>query len=65
MDAMLNMGYRNMLNFEHTYYLSERVVNYLMNINGFKLIETRKYLDDHSIFYCFELDCHNDMSIKK
>ena len=55
MDAMLSKGYTNMLNFEHTYFLSENVVTSLMNAKGFRLIESRNYLTDHSVFYCFEL----------
>lgn len=51
MQVMLEMGYTNCINFEHTVFLSEMFVDYLLAKNGFSIIEKRYYHDDHSIFY--------------
>jgi len=42
--------YSNVLNFEHTYYLSEQFLEYFLKKYGFKIVE-KKYFLDHSIFY--------------
>jgi len=42
--------YSNVLNFEHTYYLSEQFLEYFLEKYGFEIIE-KKYFLDHSIFY--------------
>lgn len=46
----LKKKYTNGLNFEHTLFLTEEIVDYLLKINGFEIIEKR-YFRDHSIFY--------------
>jgi hypothetical protein len=51
MRVMLERKFTNCLNFEHTLYLSDEYIEYLLNINGFSIIEKTFYLDDHSIFY--------------
>jgi SAM-dependent methyltransferase len=51
MQVMLERKYTNCLNFEHTVYLSEDYIEYLLTNNGFKVVEKSYYLDDHSIFY--------------
>ena len=47
---MINKGYANAMNFEHPYFLEEKMIDYLLNKNGFKIIKKKKYLN-HSIFY--------------
>ncbi|MBA3038079.1 MAG: hypothetical protein FP814_16515 [Desulfobacterium sp.] len=51
MQVMLEMGYTNCINFEHTVFLTEMFVDYLLAKNGFSIIEKQYYHDNHSIFY--------------
>lgn len=53
-QAQLERKYTNALNFEHTYYLIEPYVEYLLYNNNFEIIERQYYLDDYSIFYAVE-----------
>ena len=46
----LKNGFTNVLNFEHTIFLTEYFVDYLLYKYQFKIIE-KKYFADHSIFY--------------
>lgn len=41
----------NTLNFEHTVFLTEDIVDYLLKRNGFKIL-SKDYFQEHSIFYC-------------
>ena len=43
----------NALNFEHTYYITDEVVNYLFLQAGYKLVDKELYVN-HGIYYCFE-----------
>ena len=57
MKSMLEKKYTNCLNFEHTYFLTEKVADHLLISNGFFIKEKKFYLDDHSIFYsCVKKD---------
>lgn len=49
----LQYKYTNCLNFEHTIFLTEYFVDYLLQKNGFKILKKEYYLD-HSIFYATE-----------
>ncbi len=51
LHEFLKKKYTNCLNFEHTLFLTEEIVDYLLEKTGFKIIE-KKYFRDHSIFYC-------------
>jgi len=51
MKVMLERRYTNTMNFEHTIYLSEDYIDYLLNQHGFAISQKVKYLDDHSLFY--------------
>jgi FlaA1/EpsC-like NDP-sugar epimerase len=51
MQAMLERKYTNCINFEHTIFLTEPYIEYLLAKHGFKLLEKEYFLDDHSIFY--------------
>lgn len=48
MKYWLSNGYTNAINFEHTFYLDEFILEYLLNKTGF--IVEKKIVDHHSIF---------------
>jgi len=54
MKAMLQRGYVNCLNFEHTFYLSEDYIEYFSEEYGFSITDKKYFKEDHSIFYCIE-----------
>jgi hypothetical protein len=49
--AMLINKYTNALNFEHTFYLNEEVIEFYLKYYGFAIKEKKYFLKDHSIFY--------------
>jgi len=51
MQVMLERKYTNCINFEHTVFLTEPYVEYLLAKHGFRLLKKEYFLDDHSIFY--------------
>lgn len=51
MQIMLDRKYTNCINFEHTIFLTEPYVDYLMAKSGFRLVEKQYFMNDHSIFY--------------
>ena len=51
MRVMLERKFTNCLNFEHSVYLTDEFIDFLLNSNGFTVKEKYYYLDDHSIFY--------------
>lgn len=53
MVEQLSRKYTNCLNFEHTAFLAEPFVDYLLLVNGFKILD-KEYFQDHSIFYATE-----------
>ncbi|MCX6784673.1 MAG: class I SAM-dependent methyltransferase [Candidatus Komeilibacteria bacterium] len=56
MLEMLKNNYTNCLNFEHTVFLTEELVDYLLEQNGFKILEKEYFGNPHSIFYATEKD---------
>ena len=46
----LDNKYVNSINFEHTYFLTEKVADSLLGMLGYKVMK-KKYFEDHSIFY--------------
>jgi hypothetical protein len=50
MAALLERGYSNCLNFEHTCFLEEGFVDWMLETNGFEIVE-KVYFRDHSIFF--------------
>lgn len=52
LKKMLKNSFTNALNFEHTYYISEDFLDFLLAKNKFKVIEKYKYSKNNSIFYC-------------
>ena len=59
MKEMLIKKYTNCINFEHTVFLTEPYIEYLLSKHGFKILKHEYFLDDHSIFYA----CVRDTSI--
>lgn len=65
MLPMLERKFTNCLNFEHTIFLTEEIVDYLLMQAGFKIIAKEYYGDPHSIFYATEkLSDKNQMPVK-
>lgn len=53
MERLVQQKIISILNFEHTYYLSDNLVDYLLSEAGFTIVD-RKHFQDHSIFYACE-----------
>lgn len=51
MQVMLERKYTNCINFEHTVFLTEPYVEYLLAKHGFRQLSKEYFMDDHSIFY--------------
>jgi hypothetical protein len=51
MQVMLERKYTNCINFEHTLFLAEPYVEFLLAKHGFKMLDKEYFMDDHSIFY--------------
>ena len=51
LENMLKNDYTNTLNFEHTVFLTEPYIDYLLAKNGFEVVEKKYFMEDHSIFY--------------
>jgi len=51
LQGMLERKYTNSINFEHTVYLTEPYVNFLLSKHGFRVESKKYFMDDHSIFY--------------
>ena len=51
MKVMLERKYTNCLNFEHTFFITENLADYLVTSNNFFIQEKKYFKDDHSIFY--------------
>jgi hypothetical protein len=49
--VMLERKYTNGINFEHTIFLTEPYIEYLLAKHGFRLLSKEHYMNDHSIFY--------------
>jgi hypothetical protein len=57
MKQMVQRNYINALNFEHVTYLPEDLVDYLLEIEGFEIVQKSFFHEDHSIFYsCKKID---------
>jgi hypothetical protein len=49
--VMLERKYNNCINFEHTIFLTEPYIEFLLAKYGFRLKGKKYFMDDHSIFY--------------
>jgi len=56
MQEMLKRKYTNCINFEHTVFITEPYVEYLLSKHGFKQVSKHYFKDDHSIFYAYVKD---------
>jgi 2-polyprenyl-3-methyl-5-hydroxy-6-metoxy-1,4-benzoquinol methylase len=57
----LEHGYTNALMFEHTFYVDDNILEYLLNKSGFKIVD--KTINPHSIFvYCVK---SNDIDMQE
>lgn len=56
MSAWLEKKYTNCINFEHTVFLSEPYIEYLLAKFGFRILEKQYVMDGHSIFYATSRD---------
>jgi hypothetical protein len=57
LEVMLEHKYTGCLHFEHTVFLTEQFINYILVVNGFSILEKYYFLDNHSIFYaCKKID---------
>jgi len=54
----LKKFYTNAIMFEHTIFLTEPYIEYLLNQNNFEIIEKQYFMDDHSIFFATEKKNH-------
>ena len=54
MKPMIKKGYANAMNFEHPFYFDEKLVDYLLFKNNFKIIKKKLFKKDHSIMYVTE-----------
>ena len=51
LNQMIKNGYANAMNFEHPFFLDEKMLDFLLNQNGFKIINKKYFKSSHSIFY--------------
>lgn len=51
MSVWLKRKYTNCINFEHTVFLTEPYIDYLLAKYGFRILEKSHVMDGHSIFY--------------
>lgn len=53
---MMKRGYTNCINFEHSIFLTEPYVDFLLAKHGFRILKKHLFLKDHSIFYAVTRD---------
>ncbi|MBE5848636.1 MAG: methyltransferase domain-containing protein [Lachnospiraceae bacterium] len=51
LEEMYKRCYTNVLNFEHTYLCSEPYVSWILAKGGYRVVERRLFMEDHSVFY--------------
>ena len=56
MEEMLKRKYTNCINFEHTVFITEPYIDYLLSKHGFRQVAKKYFKDDHSIFYAYIKD---------
>lgn len=54
LDLWLERQYSNALNFEHTVLLTEGIIDELLKLTGFVVLDKQYFRADHSIFYATE-----------
>ena len=56
LEEMLKRKYTNCINFEHTVFITEPYIDYLLSKHGFRQVAKKYFKDDHSIFYAYIKD---------
>lgn len=51
LSAWLGKKFTNCINFEHSVFLTEPYIDYLLAKHGFRLLAKEYFMEDHSIFY--------------
>jgi 2-polyprenyl-3-methyl-5-hydroxy-6-metoxy-1,4-benzoquinol methylase len=51
LKQMIKNGYANAMNFEHPFFLDEKMLDFLLYQSGFKIIRKKYFKSSHSIFY--------------
>ena len=62
MEVMLQRKYTNCINFEHTIFLTDPYVEYLLSKYGFRLLDKQYFKEDHSIFYAYVKDASVELT---
>ena len=62
MEVMLRRKYTNCINFEHTVFLTDPYVEYLLSKHGFRCLDKQYFMEDHSIFYAYLKDSSVELS---
>ena len=57
----LDKKYANSINFEHTYFITEKVMDALLGRLGY-IVKSKYYFEEHSIFYCTEYTGISDLN---
>lgn len=66
MKSMLSTGIVSSINFEHTIYLPESLIEELLKASGFCIIKKKYFKDNHSIFYsCSKTNIAHDFVYEK
>jgi 2-polyprenyl-3-methyl-5-hydroxy-6-metoxy-1,4-benzoquinol methylase len=58
MEVMLQRKYTNCINFEHTVYLTDSYIEYLLSKNSLSIARKEYFKEDHSIFYAAKKTNH-------
>jgi hypothetical protein len=61
-DEMLKDNYTNAMNFEHTFLISEKMVNNILNHAGMEFV-SKKYFSKYSAFFIFRKNMNLDFKI--
>jgi ubiquinone/menaquinone biosynthesis C-methylase UbiE len=64
MKVMMQNNYTNCINFEHTIFLTEPYIEYLLSKYNFEIERKEYFMSDHSIFYCVKkIECTSIKSL--
>jgi len=63
LPVMLERGYTNCINFEHTYFIGVEMLEAMCLRHGLRVIEKQLFLDDHSIFIATERTIRQDVEL--
>jgi len=51
MEEELRQKYTNCIMLEHTFFLTQHNIEYILSKHGFRIVETENFLDNNSVFY--------------